>query len=214
MKLFARNILITGLLALVASPAIVAQTSNSGFEQWYRAKYGRPSPTEQARLDVAAQQAAPPTVAAMSNAGFELWYRAKYGRPSPTEEARLETLPANSGPSAAMATMLAVLSTQPAATPTLGKRQLDTLIATAKTPAEHERIAQDYRSQAQNDLAQANEHAAMVVAYKASPNATSKNQAATINHCEYFAAKFNGLAVKSQQLAMMHEQMARDAEKN
>lgn len=53
----------------------------------------------------------------------------------------------------------------------------------------------------------------MIVAYKASPNMTSKNQAATINHCEYFGGKFQDLAVKSQELAKMHEQMARDAEK-
>ena len=53
----------------------------------------------------------------------------------------------------------------------------------------------------------------MIVAYKASPNMTSKNQAATINHCEYFVGKFQDLAAKSQEFAKMHEQMARDAEK-
>jgi hypothetical protein len=89
---------------------------------------------------------------------------------------------------------------------------LDTLIATAKTPAEHQRIAQDYRDQAQNYVAQAKEHEAMIAAYKASPNATSKNQAATIGHCEYFAAKFNDLAAKSREVANMHEQMAANAE--
>jgi hypothetical protein len=53
----------------------------------------------------------------------------------------------------------------------------------------------------------------MIAAYKASPNMTSKNQTATIDHCEYFVAKFNDLAVKSQELAQMHEQMAKDAKK-
>ena len=210
MKSFLSSILTTGLLALVASPAMVAQTGNTGFEQWYRAKYGRPSPTEQTRMDVAAQQTVVP-VAATTNAGFEQWYRAKYGRPSPAEEARLETLQVNAATPAAMPPMAAV-SVVESATPTLGKSELNTLIATAKTPAQHERIAQDYRSQAQNYLAQAKEHAAMVAAYKASPNTTSKNQAATINHCEYFVAKFTGLAVKSQQLAAMHEQMASGAQ--
>jgi hypothetical protein len=91
-------------------------------------------------------------VAQTSNSGFEQWYRAKYGRPSPTEQAR------------------------------------------------------DY-------LAQAKEHASMVAAYEANLSVNARNQAATIGHCEYFAEKFNNLAVKSQELAQMHELMAKDAKK-
>jgi hypothetical protein len=211
MKSFVSSILTTGLLALVASPAIIAQTSNTGFEQWYRAKYGRPSPTEQARLNAVPQQAAFPAVAATSDAGFDQWYRAKYGRPSPAEEARLELLPVNTATPAAKLPMVMVSVSEPADTPTLGKSELNTLIATAKTPAQHERIAQDYRDQAQNYLAQAQAHAAMVAMYKANPGVNAKNQAATINHCEYFAAKLNGLAAKSEEQAQMHEQMAGEA---
>ena len=50
MKPIARNIVFTGVLAMAASSMAVAQTSSSWFEQRHRAKYGRPSPTEQARL--------------------------------------------------------------------------------------------------------------------------------------------------------------------
>lgn len=95
----------------------------------------------------------------------------------------------------------------------LGKGQLTTLIAAAKTPADHQRIAEFYKSQTQDYLAQAKEHTAMVAAYKANSNINEKNKAATIGHCEYFASKFTDLAAKSQELAKMHEQMARDAEK-
>jgi hypothetical protein len=84
---------------------------------------------------------------------------------------------------------------------------------TAMVGSWRQRSSAHYRNQAQDYLAQAKEHEAMIVAYKASPNMTSKNQAATINHCEYFGGKFQDLAVKSQELAKMHEQMARDAEK-
>ena len=49
----------------------------------------------------------------------------------------------------------------------------------------------------------------MVAAYKANPNINAKNQAATIGHCEYFAAKFHELAAQSQELAQLHEQMAK-----
>ena len=92
------------------------------------------------------------------------------------------------------------------------KRQLNTLIAEAKTPAEHQRIAQYYQAKAQDYLAQAKEHEQMVAAYKANPSLTAKSQASTINHCEYFVKTFNELAVKSQELAKLHEQMATDAE--
>jgi Tfp pilus assembly protein FimT len=95
----------------------------------------------------------------------------------------------------------------------LSKQQLNTLIATARTPAEHQRIAQYYEAKAQDYLAQAREHEQMVAAYKANSSlSTDKNRASTIGHCEYFVQTFKELAVKSQELAQLHEQMARDAE--
>jgi hypothetical protein len=94
----------------------------------------------------------------------------------------------------------------------LGKRQLNTLIATAKSPAEHRRIAQYYQAKAQDYLAQSKEHEQMVAAYKANPSLTAKSQASTINHCEYFVQTFKDLAAKSQELAQLHDQMAKDAE--
>jgi superoxide dismutase len=92
------------------------------------------------------------------------------------------------------------------------KRQLKTLIATARTPAEHQRIAQYYQAKAQDYLAQAKEHEQMVAAFKANPSLTAKSQAGTINHCEYFVQTFKDLAAKSQELAQLHEQMAKEAE--
>jgi hypothetical protein len=50
------------------------------------------------------------------------------------------------------------------------KRQLNTLIAAARTPAEHQRIAQYYQAKAQDYLAQAKEHEQMLAAYKANPS--------------------------------------------
>ena len=95
----------------------------------------------------------------------------------------------------------------------LNKQQLNTLIANAKTPAEHERIAQYYEGKAVDYRAEAVEHQAMVAAYKANSSLSNeKNRASTIGHCEYFVKTFNELAVKSQELAKMHEQMAKDVE--
>jgi hypothetical protein len=95
----------------------------------------------------------------------------------------------------------------------LSKGQLNTLISTAKTPAEHHRIAQFYQARAQDYLAQSKEHEAMVAAYKSNPSlVNNKNQASTINHCEYFVQTFKDLAVKSQELAQLHEEMATETE--
>ena len=96
---------------------------------------------------------------------------------------------------------------------TLNKQQLNTLIATAKTPAEHERIANFYKLSAQDYKAQAQEHEEMIVAYKANSSlSNNKNRASTIGHCEYFVKTLNQLAVKSEDLAKMHEKMARESE--
>jgi hypothetical protein len=194
MKTFVKSILITGILAIAATIPMVAQSSNGQFDQWYRAKYGRPSPTEQASGKTSLTNPAALLPAAVSaTGGFEQWYLAKYGRPSPVQEARLQT-------------PQAVAVAAPAPKPVVAASAND---LTVRTPAEHERIARTYRAQARGYLAEAKEHSAMVVAYKANPNINAKNQAATIGHCEYFAAKFNDMAVKSQELAELHEQMAK-----
>lgn len=95
----------------------------------------------------------------------------------------------------------------------LSKGQLNTLISTAKTPAEHHRIAAYYQAKAQDYLSQAKEHEQMVAAYKANPSMTAKDKAGTIDHCEYYVQSFKTLATKSQEMAQMHEQMATDAAK-
>jgi superoxide dismutase len=94
----------------------------------------------------------------------------------------------------------------------LSKQQLATLISTAKTPAEHSRIAQYYGAQAQSDLAQAQEHEQMAAQFKSNPaTSSSKNAAGTVNHCEYLAQHLKASAAENQKLAQEHEQMAREA---
>ncbi len=94
----------------------------------------------------------------------------------------------------------------------LSKQQLKTLIATAATPADHQRIAQYYQAKAQDYLAQAKEHEAMLAAYSANPSSlTDKDRAGTVYHCEYYARKFKAMAAKSEELSRLHAQMAADA---
>ena len=100
MKTFVKSVMFTGVLAMAASSMAAAQASNSWFEQWYRAKYGRPAPTEQARLmadeaNTAYRAETPNQITKPGNTWFEGWYRAKYGRPSPPEEARIQAEQSN-----------------------------------------------------------------------------------------------------------------------
>ena len=113
MKRSFRSILFIGVIAMGANSLLVAQTTNPWFEGWYRAKFGRPSPTEQARITAAkatepareAQtNAKAGTVPAPVNTWFEQWYRDKYGRLSPPEEARIEAQRASVAPRTVSAT--------------------------------------------------------------------------------------------------------------
>ena len=92
MKTFARSILFTGALVMGGN-GLMAQTSNAWIDQWYRAKLGRPSPAEEARMkaeraNMAFREEARHEAAVPSNAWLEQWYKAKFGRSSPAEGAR------------------------------------------------------------------------------------------------------------------------------
>jgi len=116
---------------------------------------------------------------------------------------------------AAVMTASAIAQTSSAPQPKpehLSKQQLNTLIATARTPAAHRRIAQYYKAKVQEYLAEAQEHEAMIAAYKANSSLSNdKNEASTISHCEYFVNTFKALADNSQELATLHERMASEA---
>jgi hypothetical protein len=95
----------------------------------------------------------------------------------------------------------------------LTKQQLLSLVATAKTPADHLRLARYYEAQAKYYLAQSKQHEDMAAAYKKNPLfSSSKYATGTVDHCDYFAQSFKEDATKMQELANMHEQMAKDAE--
>ena len=89
-----KAIILTAAFTMGASSLAVAQPSTWA-EQWYRAKFGRPSPTEQARLDAAKPTAAPNGIVntsyatAQANVWLDQWFRDKYGRHTPMVEARL-----------------------------------------------------------------------------------------------------------------------------
>ena len=95
----------------------------------------------------------------------------------------------------------------------LSKKQLSALVATAKTPAEHERIANYYRVQANDDLVQSRYHAGMATQFKTNPVASnSKFSRQTVDHCAYLAQSLKDQSVKAENLARQHDEMAKDSD--
>ncbi len=96
----------------------------------------------------------------------------------------------------------------------LSQHQLVALIATAKTPAEHLRLARYYQAQAKDYLAQSQKHEEWAEAYKKNPGPTpGKYSTNAANHCEFFAQSFKDMAAQMQDLADMHERMAKTADR-
>jgi hypothetical protein len=99
MKIF----LLTGAIAMGANAlmgAQVQQASNTWLDQFYKAKLGRSSPAEEARLkaegaNTAFREETTSEAAGPANPWLEQVYKAKLGRNSPIEESRLRAERAN-----------------------------------------------------------------------------------------------------------------------
>jgi hypothetical protein len=95
MKPLLRSTILTG--ALVLGTNVLLAISNDYIEQWHKAKLGRNSPMEEARMDAEQANAAYREEAASASANSadiwrEYFFKAKSGRSSPMEEARLKAL--------------------------------------------------------------------------------------------------------------------------
>lgn len=100
------------------------------------------------------------------------------------------------------------------AKPMLSEKQAKALVASAKTPADHLRLAEHYRQMSEKFLASAKDHEEMKAGYERNPAYTgSKFKAGTIDHCEYFIKSSRENAQKMKELADMHEEMAKSAGK-
>lgn len=96
----------------------------------------------------------------------------------------------------------------------LSNKQLNALIATARTPAEHRRIAQYYEAKSRQYLGESKEHEQMMKSYEKNPIfSSSKFKISTIDHCEYLADSLQKASVKMHELAVLHEEMAAEAAK-
>jgi hypothetical protein len=95
--------------------------------------------------------------------------------------------------------------------PLLSKKELHQLIATAKTAADHQKIAAHYRALAAKHEAEAKEHAELAAHYRAhpTPNETKHpNAPDTASHCLTYAEHCRKAAKSMADLAAHHEALA------
>jgi hypothetical protein len=111
MKTFVRSVLFAGAMYVGANGLMAAPASDAWVDQWYRAKFGRPSPATEARLNAEKERTTSRDEAREEGSGkahnrtrkgaafreggqavrksspgedwLDQWFRAKYGRPAP-----------------------------------------------------------------------------------------------------------------------------------
>jgi hypothetical protein len=112
---------------------------------------------------------------------------------------------------ATMVTVPAMISVPAAAKDkVLSKSQLNHLIATAETKADHERIAQYFDAEATKYEGEAREHAELAQAYRKSGPASAKYPGSmqTFNHCDSLSKSLQQAGENARQLAADHRDMA------
>ena len=96
---------------------------------------------------------------------------------------------------------------------TLSKAQLNHLIATAETKADHERIAQYFDAEAAKYEAEAKEHGELAQTYRQSGPTSAKYPGSmqTFNHCDSLSKSLQQAADSARQLAADHREMVKGA---
>lgn len=98
--------------------------------------------------------------------------------------------------------------------PTVTKKELKALIASAKMKEDHQRLADYYKAETERLEAEAKDHDEMAEACKKNPSpmAVKHPEALGEGHCHEMARRFREAATQAQELAAMHEDMAKAAQ--
>jgi hypothetical protein len=100
--------------------------------------------------------------------------------------------------------------------PKLTLKDVKALIATAKKPAEHLRLAWYFNHEAEKYEAEARDHDEMIEAYRKNPTPWASETLGgvrTIEHCEFLAKSNREMAKALREMASTHEEMAKAAGK-
>jgi hypothetical protein len=97
--------------------------------------------------------------------------------------------------------------------PKLTSKQVRSLIATAKTPEDHQKLAAYYRDMAAQAKANAAEHERILAAYNQNPSTHPAAKAAggPAEHCRTLIRLYNDEAKEDLAMADQHDQMAKAA---
>jgi uncharacterized membrane-anchored protein YhcB (DUF1043 family) len=96
----------------------------------------------------------------------------------------------------------------------LSKQELKTLIANAKTPEDHQRLAKHFTAKAAQLEDDAKDHEALAAQYKANPNMHEMKHPGsqqTASHCATMARSLRKAAEDARKVASDHELMAKGA---
>jgi len=109
---------------------------------------------------------------------------------------------------------LTVGSTAAGQRPSLSKKEVKALIASAKTKEDHLKLADYYKAETERLEAAAKDHDEMAEMYRKNPTpmAVKHPEAIGEGHCHEMARRYREAAAKAQELAAMHEQLATTAE--
>ena len=115
-----------------------------------------------------------------------------------------------------LAVIAALVPSAGAKDKTMSKSELRTLIVNAKTPADHERIAQYFDAQAVKYEAEAKQHEEEATYYASHVQpANGKNQGfysrEMQDHCPKMAAKLKEAAQEARMMAAGHRELAKEA---
>lgn len=121
-------------------------------------------------------------------------------------------------PVAALAVLLGTLGmvaqTNAPSNARLTKKEVKALVANAKTPEDHMKLAKHFQQQADRLEAEAKEHDELAQEYRKNPSAMAMKMpmsGRSAEHCEYFARSAREAAKAARELAASHEQMAKEA---
>ena len=88
---------------------------------------------------------------------------------------------------------------------------IDKMIATAKTAADHQAIADYYKQQAKEAQEQADRHKKMAQEYSMASIGSQASKTHFHQHCEALVRNYESAAKEYNDLAKMHEEMAKAA---
>ena len=111
-----------------------------------------------------------------------------------------------------MSTLITTAGLAAESTKMMSMKEVKALIEKASTPADHNKLAQYYRLQADKLDAEANEHADMAKMYRARPTASEVKRPMspdTAAHCDYIAESLRKAASEARALSTAHAEMAK-----